>query len=309
MVALGDTSIYEGDVGRRLARLPITVSKPLEHDAWFVVEPVDHEGKGATPGVDFKAVSRTVHLRAGTTAKAVTVPIFGDTTPELNEPLEMSIRPLDAPDVGFTDSLGVVGIIDDDAGEPAGPRVTVSTSRVYEGNNGARTVPVVLSLSEPQPSDVFITWSTDADTATPGVDFKNVSKTTRIKAGRTQKVVLIHITGDTIVEDSEDLHVVITGVSGGAGVSASGMPGILRIEDDDGDMDEDGLSDAAEDFYKSDPENPDTDGDLLTDYDEVVLAHTNPNQADTDGDGFDDLVELKLGSDPNDPDSQPSVDA
>lgn len=42
----------------------------------------------------------------------------------------------------------------------------------------------------------------------------------------------------------------------------------------------------------------DTDGDKLTDGNEVHQYHTNPLQKDTDGDGYDDGMEVKSGHDP-----------
>jgi CRISPR/Cas system-associated protein endoribonuclease Cas2 len=43
----------------------------------------------------------------------------------------------------------------------------------------------------------------------------------------------------------------------------------------------------------------DTDGDGLTDYDEVALYATSPYLPDTDSDGFSDGKEVKEGTDPN----------
>ncbi|MGK0189428.1 MAG: hypothetical protein ACI9R3_005245 [Verrucomicrobiales bacterium] len=45
------------------------------------------------------------------------------------------------------------------------------------------------------------------------------------------------------------------------------------------------------------PQDPDTDGDGLTDTQEIALG-TNPAIADTDGDGYDDGLEIALGIDP-----------
>ncbi|MDB4666378.1 leucine-rich repeat protein [Akkermansiaceae bacterium] len=44
----------------------------------------------------------------------------------------------------------------------------------------------------------------------------------------------------------------------------------------------------------------DSDGDGLSNYDEIVIHATNPNQMDTDEDGFDDDEEILKGTDPND---------
>jgi subtilisin family serine protease len=49
----------------------------------------------------------------------------------------------------------------------------------------------------------------------------------------------------------------------------------------------------------------DTDGDGLTDDDEVNVHGTDPNDADSDDDFADDKAEIVAGSDPNDPESVP----
>ena len=64
------------------------------------------------------------------------------------------------------------------------------------------------------------------------------------------------------------------------------------------DSDHDGLSDAREAELGTDPHNPDTDGDGLTDGDEVLKYHTNPLNPDTDGDGYPDGVEVHKGFNP-----------
>jgi hypothetical protein len=66
------------------------------------------------------------------------------------------------------------------------------------------------------------------------------------------------------------------------------------------DPDHDGLTNLEEYQYGTDPNNPDTDGDGLSDGEEVHVYHTNPLLWDTDGDGISDGVEVKTGSDPLD---------
>ena len=54
----------------------------------------------------------------------------------------------------------------------------------------------------------------------------------------------------------------------------------------------------------TDPYNPDTDGDGLTDGEEVLKFHTDPLNPDTDGDGLSDAAEANVtGTSPTDPDS------
>jgi len=71
------------------------------------------------------------------------------------------------------------------------------------------------------------------------------------------------------------------------------------------DTDNDGLSDGDEiRKYKTNPLRADTDGDGLTDGDEVNKYHTDSNRYDTDGDGLSDGDEvLKYHTDPLKPDT------
>ncbi len=71
------------------------------------------------------------------------------------------------------------------------------------------------------------------------------------------------------------------------------------------DSDGDGLTDDDEiNRYKTDPHNPDTDGDGLKDGEEVLSYKTDPLNPDTDGDGLKDGEEVKTyKTDPNNPDT------
>lgn len=59
------------------------------------------------------------------------------------------------------------------------------------------------------------------------------------------------------------------------------------------------LSNVASSLY-----NIDTDGDGLTDQEEINLYHTSPYLEDTDGDGISDFQEVQNGTDPNCPQGQ-----
>lgn len=76
------------------------------------------------------------------------------------------------------------------------------------------------------------------------------------------------------------------------------------------DSDGDGLKDCEEEIIGTDLHVTDTDGDSLSDYDEVYKTHTDPlvfdsavpgcsdGEADSDGDGIPNIVEIELGTNP-----------
>jgi hypothetical protein len=69
------------------------------------------------------------------------------------------------------------------------------------------------------------------------------------------------------------------------------------------DPDHDGLTNLEEFQQGTDPNNPDTDGDGISDGDEVHKYHTDPLNPDTDGDGLSDGEEIRLGTNPLNPDT------
>ena len=73
------------------------------------------------------------------------------------------------------------------------------------------------------------------------------------------------------------------------------------------DADHDGLSNAMELALGTNPMKADTDGDGVSDGDEVNIYLTNPLLADTDGDGSPDGAEIAAGTDPKNPASHLAV--
>ena len=70
------------------------------------------------------------------------------------------------------------------------------------------------------------------------------------------------------------------------------------------DTDTDGIIDIDEPSYGTDPNDPDTDNDNLTDGAEVLTYGTNPTNPDTDGDTLEDGLEVfELGTNPNSQDT------
>jgi pimeloyl-ACP methyl ester carboxylesterase len=75
------------------------------------------------------------------------------------------------------------------------------------------------------------------------------------------------------------------------------------ITDSKEDFDGDGLTNLQEQTYGTDPRQEDTDGDRLSDGQEINIYHTNPLAADTDQDGLSDGTEVQYGLLPLKPDT------
>jgi hypothetical protein len=213
--------------------------------------------------------------------------------------------------------------------------ITVSgQSDLFQINaNRMNAIPdIILGATTPIPNVLAITSSTDTLTS-PGATAQ-LTVTAQYPSGPAQDVTaagtgttytisnpfIATITQDGLItafhtgtaliqatnEGTQSL-IAIRVVFGGADSDGDGIPDDYEIAhgmnpnnptDAQADFDHDGLTNLQEFQLGTDPRNPDTDGDGLTDGQEVNVTHTNPLIADTDGDGIPDGLEVELGTDP-----------
>lgn len=109
---------------------------------------------------------------------------------------------------------------------------------------------------------------------------------------------------DAVVEGVTDT---LAGPGFGAGLheqTADGMRVTFDVSLEASDADGDGLSSCGESFYGTDPADPDTDDDGLSDGAEANTHGTNPLDSDSDDDGLTDGAEVNTyDTDPLDADS------
>lgn len=98
--------------------------------------------------------------------------------------------------------------------------------------------------------------------------------------------------------------IVLAAQNGGANESPTPRPAAPADDDRDGD----GLTDAQESEIGTDPFNPDTDDDGLSDGTDEIMrmseefgSNTDPRHPDTDRDGYGDGQEIEMGTNPLDP--------
>ena len=134
-----------------------------------------------------------------------------------------------------------------------------------------------------------------------------VGETTLTNAGEAPAVVLAAIIGSLV-----DVATSTTSVPGGDDPTptspATPAPTTPPTTIDPTlETDGDGLTDVEEiDIYGTNPNNYDTDGDTVSDYLEAKNGYSDPFNPDTDGDGFDDSEQFD-GFDPLDPNSYPGA--
>lgn len=108
---------------------------------------------------------------------------------------------------------------------------------VYEGNSGFTTAQVVVTLSDPQPTDLFVSYTTVDGTAvggavTTGGDFLARRGRIKIKAGRTSALLTVKVIGDGGVEGDESFNVTLSSVTAAGVVLVDDTASVTIINDD-----------------------------------------------------------------------------
>ena len=118
-----------------------------------------------------------------------------------------------------------------------GPSLAITDGTVFEGNAGTTPVVFDVSLNTTSDSPVVMDWETQDVSATGGascgggIDYLSDSSLLTISAGQSEGSVTILVCGDTVIEDTEQFELRITGVQNGVPERNAAIATI--IDDDD----------------------------------------------------------------------------
>lgn len=109
------------------------------------------------------------------------------------------------------------------------PRVSIANVSIVEGNQGQRTVEVMVIISEVT-NPVTITYTTRNGTASAGSDYVAAKGTLDFAAGQRMKKIAILINGDVDCEQDETFEIVL---SKAMGITSTDSIGTVTIVNDD----------------------------------------------------------------------------
>ncbi len=116
-IAIGHSTIYEGDAGVTLARITATLSNPQPTDIFANYSTVDGSASGgdATSGADFLQRQGRIKFKAGKTNATITIKVDGDAAFEIDETFDVHLSAVTSPTVTFLDDIATITIRNDDA--------------------------------------------------------------------------------------------------------------------------------------------------------------------------------------------------
>jgi hypothetical protein len=207
-LAVSSVAVPEGTGGASAAALTIALATPAGRT--MKVGYATGDGSAAA-GSDYQATSGTVTFGAGDTTQQISVPLVADATLEPDETFTVRAFHTSTDGAGQTvqdpvpaTATGTVTIVDDDLAASNTPDVSVDSTRVREGDAGARAATFTLRLDAPSPRPVIVGYHTVDGTARSGSDYTATSGSVGFAPNTLTASVTVEVLGDRDVEPSED---------------------------------------------------------------------------------------------------------
>ncbi|GAA4035364.1 hypothetical protein GCM10022409_20000 [Hymenobacter glaciei] len=234
--AAGTGSIIEGNSGTTTYTFTVNLS-PAATTATTVQVSLDAASSTATSGTDFTFVSpTTVTFPAGSTSQTVTLTVTGDTQPEADETVVLTLtNPSTGNSVGSA-STHTLTITNED-GQPLTLSFASASGTIQEGNTGTRTYTVNVTLSGgPVPPTMVAQINVDAanSTANSPSDYTlNTTSVSFFSGGPMTQPVTVTVNGDATYEPSETVRLVFGPVAPVPVVFGPPSTHVLTIVNDD----------------------------------------------------------------------------
>ncbi|MGI4862300.1 MAG: endonuclease [Janthinobacterium lividum] len=205
--ATASSSLPEGNSGTTTYTATLSVS-PAPTAALTVQVALDAANSTATSNSDFSFASpATVTFAAGQTSQTVTLTVNGDTQPEADETVVLTLQ-----NPGTGSSIGgpsthTLTILNDDGAAPT-VAFTTATGSIAEGNSGTSTYTATATLSNPGslafPVTVPVAVVAAGTTATSPADYTLATTTLTFgSAAALSQPVTVTIVGDLLPEPNE----------------------------------------------------------------------------------------------------------
>ncbi|WP_166828858.1 Calx-beta domain-containing protein [Thalassoroseus pseudoceratinae] len=228
-IGINDVSATETDTEGQVKTFTIALDHPVDRNVTVSYATADGSAKA---GVDYIAKSGTLTIPAGQTSGTVSVTLIGDTVVEADEAFVVEISNVQAfeRNVSIEDGQGQLTLADNDFAT-----VSVNDLAIAEADAGTiATAGFAVVLSQPVDRDVTVEYATANGTANGGSDFIATTGTLTIPAGQTRGIVNVGVTGDNLVELSENFALNIANVSAeGRDVTIADSQGLATITNDD----------------------------------------------------------------------------
>ena len=228
-------SIIEGNAGTSTYTFTVSLA-PAAPTASTVQVSLNTTGSTATSGTDFIFASpTTVTFPAGSTSQTVTLTVTGDTQPEADETVALTLaNPATGTSVG-TPATHTLTITNDDGPAPTVGFATAAGSQA-EGNTGTTTYTVNVALTGTLPTGSFtVPVSVDAanSTATAGSDYTLNTTSLTFSATATTRPVTITVVGDAVYEPSETVRLLLGTPSNNTVLVGTPSAHVFTIVNDD----------------------------------------------------------------------------
>jgi Ca2+-binding RTX toxin-like protein len=216
----------EGQAGTR--SIPITLTLSAAYNQPVSVDYATADGT-ARAGTDYTSTRGTLTFQPGETRKTFTVPVKGDTLVEPDETLQLGLSQARGATLAPAASTATLTLVNDDY--PL-PELSISGTRLNEGNNGNYPLSLRVSLSAAALQPISVNYATGNDTALAGSDYTPATGQLVFQPGETEKTVSVTVFGDRALEDSERFRVELSNAVNATLTDANRIAVVTLTNDD-----------------------------------------------------------------------------